>query len=90
MTKAFMVYFKEQPYANNLSIGFSSSPIPFGTQSCSVPYSQYTQKDNRPILVIARTIDEAAVKYKNAIDIQELDVKDVIIDEKIDIIFEKR
>ncbi|OGS39985.1 MAG: hypothetical protein A3K77_01395 [Euryarchaeota archaeon RBG_13_31_8] len=87
MTKAFMVYFKDQ--ATNFIGCFTSSNLFGGYQTQSTPFTQ-SQRDDRPILVIAKSIDAAAAKYKNAVNIQELDIKDVIIDENVDIILEKR
>jgi len=85
MTKAFMIRIKEQP---------RSIPIQGIWQSGSAPSQTSVHPgvipDSRPILVIAKTIDEAASRYKNASSIEELDVKDIIIDEHVDIIIEGR
>jgi hypothetical protein len=84
MTKAFLVYIKPQNTNTPISPFVWSSP-----QITTYP-SVYTAIDNRPILVIAKTIDEAAKKFKNATSIEEVDVKDIIIDENIDILLERR
>lgn len=83
MTKAFLVRFKQS--------GISSSPIVWASQSgsCSINPFSIQPRDDRPILIIAKTIDEAADKFKNASEIVELDVRDIIIDERVDIIFKK-
>ena len=83
MTKAFMVYFEEVPRSSIFQTMWAQS-------GSTVPYQLPKLPDNRPILVIAKTIDEAATRFKKAIKIEELDVKDVIIDEKVDILLERR
>jgi len=86
MTKAFLVRIKA-PDTNLYQQCWSGNG---GISSISISQPFVKQQDNRPILVIAKTIDEAAAKYKNAHEIVELDVQNIIIDEKVDIIFEKR
>jgi hypothetical protein len=45
--------------------------------------------DSRPILVLATSIEDVAKTYKNASKIEELDVKDIVIDDKIDILLKR-
>jgi hypothetical protein len=67
MLKAFLVKFREDKPQWN----------PYQTQ-------QYPSvvPDNRPVLVIAEDIGSVASKNRAAIRIEELDVKDVLINKK--------
>jgi len=86
MTKAFLVYIKQE--TKNITYGLWTSGSSFPTsQQCP---SQFPSFDNRPILVITKDIADAASKYPKASQIQEIDVKDVVISEKVDYLLEKR
>ena len=85
MTKAFLVYIKQE--TKNISYGtWTSGSFPM-SQQCHSPFPSF---DNRPILVITKDIADAAAKYPKASSIQEVDVKDVVISEKVDYLLEKR
>jgi len=75
MVKAFIVDFKNNGLNNLYSVsGFGySSQISYPTK----------KEDTRPILVIANNIADVASKYPNATSIDEEDVKDVVILEKV-------
>jgi len=67
MLKAFLVKFREdKPQWNHLSTSQYPTPI----------------IDNRPVLVIDEDIGSVASKNRSAIRIEELDVKDVLINKK--------
>lgn len=84
MTKAFLVYIKQETKNTSYGIWTSGSSFPMTQQ---FPFPSY---DNRPILVITKDIADAATKYPKAHQIQEVDVKDVVISEKVDYLLEKR
>lgn len=91
MTKAFLVQWriKSDPPGNFIWSG-SSGSSPFATQCCgSFPQSSKTH-DYRPILVIAKDMADVAAKYPLAYMIEEMDVKDVVISDKVDYLLEKR
>jgi len=76
MVKAFTVIFK--PTNPNL---YSVGGYAYG---CSGIFSYPTrQEDTRPLLVIANNISDVASKYPAAWSIQENDVKDVVILNKV-------
>lgn len=86
MTKAFLVYIKQESKSTSYGIWTSGSSFPL-SQQCP---SQFQAPDNRPILVITKDIADAASKYPKASQIQEIDVRDVVISEKVDYLLEKR
>jgi len=85
MTKAFLVYIKQES-KTTYGMYTSGSPFPLSQQCPSL----FQTPDNRPILVITKDIADAASKYPKASQIQEIDVRDVVISEKVDYLLEKR
>ena len=74
MVKAFTVIFKANP------VIYSAGSYG-GTSGINLYPSK--QEDTRPILVIANIITDVATKYPSATSIEENDVKDVVILDKI-------
>jgi len=86
MTKAFLVYIKQEDKTIYGIWTSGSNLFPSMSQSCP----QSKPVDYRPILVIAKHIGDVSTKYTSAYKIEELDVKDIIISEKVDYLLEKR
>jgi hypothetical protein len=76
MVKAFTVVFKPTP-SNLYSVGGYAYGM---SGQISYPLKQ---DDTRPLLVIANNIKDVAEKYPTATWIQEEDVKDVVILDKV-------